>query len=536
MTAILSYTKAKTELTFAEKIGQLFMPAAFINDTEAEITTLENLIRDYNIGSLCFFHSRASAATNFEGKKKIIYNNDSLNTLKKIIKRYQSAAKYPLLISIDAEWGLAMRIENTPKYPYAITLGAIKNNTDVLFDVGKQIAIDCKNAGIHWNLAPVVDINNNPNNPVIGYRSFGENKELVTTKAVAFIKGAESENILTCIKHFPGHGDTDTDSHLGLPIIKKSKKELLDNELYPFKEIIKKNVDSVMVGHLAVPSLSDGENIPATLSSSIIKGVLRKELGFNGVVISDALNMHSVSKLYTIKGKLEWLAFNAGNDVLCFAENTLEGITTILKNASKNQIEESFERIWKLKEKAFKNKNQVQKSSSSSRLKEHDRLNHEIAENSITLFNGDDENIISFKKEGFTGINVGNKDKNCFFDLISDEVSFDSLLYSKLNIDTLKIKLINKKNILISLFPPQIKPANNFGFSVEEINFINELIRTKNTVIYLFGNPYVLNIFATANSKATLIVYENTIQFQKQATKHFLGNISALGKLPITIN
>ena len=292
MPKIPSYIKATKTLSLVEKIGQLFMPAAFINDTETEIQALENLIKEACIGGLCFFHSRASAATNFEGKKEIVYNQHSLITLKKLIARYQAAAKYPLLISIDAEWGLAMRMENTPQYPYAITLGAITDNNKLIYDVGRNIAHDCKVAGIHWNLAPVVDINNNPDNPVIGYRSFGASKTNVLQKAKAFIEGAKSEGVLSCIKHFPGHGDTATDSHLGLPIIKKTKEELWNNELYPFKELIQEGIEAVMVGHLAVPALSNGKAISATISKDIIKGVLRNELGFTGVVISDALNMH----------------------------------------------------------------------------------------------------------------------------------------------------------------------------------------------------------------------------------------------------
>ena len=271
MFKIAPYNTASTQLTMNEKVGQLFMPAAFINDTEEEIQGLEKLIGKYHVGGLCFFHSRASAATNFEGKKKIIYNEQSLTTLKNLIRRYQNAAKFPLLISIDAEWGLAMRIENTPQYPYAITLGAIQNKEDLIFKVGRQIAMDCRETGIHWNLAPVVDINNNPNNPVIGYRSFGEDKLNVTKKAKAFIKGTQSVGVLSCIKHFPGHGDTATDSHLGLPIITKSKKALIENELYPFRETIRNGVDSVMVGHLSVPSLDNGEGTPPQFPKQLLQ-------------------------------------------------------------------------------------------------------------------------------------------------------------------------------------------------------------------------------------------------------------------------
>ncbi|CAN0599353.1 unnamed protein product, partial [Ectocarpus sp. 12 AP-2014] len=284
---------------------------------------------------------------------KIVVNENSFETLKNLIKRYQKAATYPLLISIDAEWGLAMRIENTPQYPYAITLGANKDNKDLVFKVGQDIAKDCKAAGIHWNLSPVVDVNVNPNNPVIGYRSYGDDKEQVITLAKAFVKGTQSEGILTSIKHFPGHGDTATDSHLGLPVIEKTKAELLETELYPFQKLIDEGVDSVMVGHLSVPALTTSPELPSSINKEIITGVLRHEMGFEGVVISDALNMHAVSKNYSTKGELEWLAFNAGNDVLCFAEHIEEGIQCILKNASEAQINKSIERIWKLKAKAI---------------------------------------------------------------------------------------------------------------------------------------------------------------------------------------
>ncbi|MGB5499858.1 MAG: glycoside hydrolase family 3 N-terminal domain-containing protein, partial [Maribacter sp.] len=258
MNRLQDYKNATTVLEKKEKIGQLFMPAAFINDTEEEIQALERVIGENHIGGLCFFHSRASAATNYEGKKEVIKNEQSFKTLQNLVKRYQQKSKHRLLIAIDAEWGLAMRVENTPQYPYAITLGALQGNTDLVFQAGKNIAYDCKQAGIHYNLAPVSDINNNPNNPVIGYRSFGEDKFNVTEKSLAYVKGMQSEGVICSIKHFPGHGDTAVDSHLGLPIIEKSKEELLANELYPFMQLIKENVDSVMVGHLAVPSLTNG--------------------------------------------------------------------------------------------------------------------------------------------------------------------------------------------------------------------------------------------------------------------------------------
>lgn len=510
-----SYKTATNKLSLREKLGQLFMPAAFINDTEEDIQELEHLIAQQHVGGLCFFHSRASAATNFEGKKKIVYNEQSLSTLKNLIQRYQKAAKHPLLISIDAEWGLAMRIENTPQYPYAITLGAIQNNEDLIFQVGQKIARDCREAGIHWNLAPVVDINNNPLNPVIGYRSFGEDKINVTKKAIAFIKGTESEGILSCIKHFPGHGDTATDSHLGLPLIEKSIEVLLENELYPFIEIIKHGVDSVMVGHLSVPALDNGEGTPATISKKIIKELLRKELNFKGVVISDALNMHSVSKMFPKKGELEWLAFDAGNDILCFAEHTPEGIETIIRNAAPHEIEDRFKRIWKLKEQAFAaHPKDIALDGSTV-------LNRNLAVESITLLTGSDTDINEFKKEGFSCLALGESPNRIFVERAS-----------KIAIEGPQ----NKDNILIALYPPKVKPQNNFDLKTEDLEHLHGLLKTKNVILYVFGNPYVLNLINYKAAKAVVLGYQNFKEFQEIAFDHFMGEQTAKGRLPVSIN
>ncbi|MET7027965.1 glycoside hydrolase family 3 protein [Sediminicola luteus] len=530
MTRLIPYLQASAELSLKEKVGQLFMPAAFINDSESEIQALEKLIKEHHIGSLCFFHSRASAATNFEGIKEVVYNEDSLETLKKLIARYQKAAKTPLLISIDAEWGLAMRVEQAPQYPYAITQGALQEHTDLIFKIGKNIAHDCKYCGIHWNLAPVVDINNNPNNPVIGYRSYGENKELVSEKAIAFTLGTKSEGVLTCAKHFPGHGDTAIDSHLGLPIIEKSKEALCKNELFPFRELIENGVDSVMIGHLSVPSLSNGKNTPATLSKEIIKGVLRKKLKFNGVVVSDALNMHSVSKMYPTKGELEWMAFDAGNDVLCFAENTKEGMDLILKNASKQQIEESFERFWNLKLKAF-----TALKESPDEVRNPVSLNHKLAYESLSLVHGDQRYIKPFRTGGFVGVTIGKEANNPFFGTISKSVDFAGFS-TKSSSKKEILEQIEGKNVLLTLFPPLVKPKDNFGVSQQDLALISEILANQNVVLYHFGNPYFLNLLPFQKGKAVVVAFQDFETFQQNAANHFLGKVDAKGKLPITLN
>jgi len=517
MTKITPKNEALKKISLTEKVGQLFMPAAFINDTEEEIQQLEKLISEHHVGGLCFFHSRASAATNFEGKKKVIVNENSFDTLKNLIKRYQKSATYPLLISIDAEWGLAMRIENTPQYPYAITLGANTKNKDLVFEVGQNIAKDCKAAGIHWNLSPVIDVNINPDNPVIGYRSFGSDKCTIVSLAKAYIKGTQYEGVLTSIKHFPGHGDTETDSHLDLPVIEKTKEELLETELYTFQKIIDEGVDSVMVGHLSVPALTTSPELPSSINKDIISGVLRNEMGFDGVVISDALNMHAVSKNYPVKGELEWLAFNAGNDVLCFAEHIKEGIQFILKNASEAQVNKSFERIWKLKEKA------IIEDDTIKRLTDPRFLNRKIAERSLTLHHGTPKQIEAFRATDFCTLTL----KRFGTDQTDKEIIDD--------LAEMRKEVKNETEILLLLSTPQIKPTNNFGFLQEEIDFVNEIITIKNVVLYHFGNPYALKLFLTHKTRATVIAYQNFKEFQDVATAHFLGTLKAKGKLPVLL-
>ncbi|MEW7279160.1 glycoside hydrolase family 3 N-terminal domain-containing protein [Aquimarina sp. 2201CG1-2-11] len=505
-----------------EKIGQFFSPAAYINDTNQGIQQLERLIKEYKIGGLTFFHSRASTATNFEGKKTVVKNDHSIDRLSELITHYQSIAPYPLLISIDAEWGLAMRVENTPQYPYAITLGALPDEEqELIYEVGKHIGNDLKQIGIHLNLAPVVDINTNPNNPVIGYRSFGENKEKVIQKALTFYKGQKDANILGCFKHFPGHGDTEVDSHIGLPIISKSKEEMYDQELYPFIKAIEAGIDSILIGHLAIPSLTNGKSISATLSKEIIKGILRNELNFEGVVISDALNMHSVSKLYPEKGALEWKAFDAGNDLLCFAENVEEGMKTIEKNATSEQIEESFLRILTLKEKMFKGQSVKQNFN----LEATRALNLKLAKGSLTAYKSNKENLNNFKTEGFETIMIGNV----------DTCSFIANIEKHIPCHTTNLNMLGHKNILIALFPPSIKPANNFGLDEEILKKINEISKSKNISLYLFGNPYVLRTLHTEYIENITIVYQNFDAFQEIASAHFLEQHTAIGKLPIIL-
>lgn len=557
-------------MTLEQKIGQFFFPAVFINDTEENIQETESLIKEHNIGGLTFFHSRASAATNYEkpiikelsnkekgfpdtprqkinsseeSKKKIEFNDDSFERLKELVIRFQKCATTPLLMSIDAEWGLAMRVEKTPQYPYAITLGALpERKSHLVFEVGKQIGLDLKTAGIHYNLAPLADINNNPNNPVIGYRSFGENKEKVALFANEYLRGMNEVGVLGCLKHFPGHGNTSVDSHLGLPILEETLEQLMENELYPFIKGIENNVDSIMIGHLAVPALNEGKNTSATLSKSIIEDLLRKQLGYDGLVISDALNMHSVSKLYDTKGQLEWEAFNAGNDVLCFAENVAEGIQEILKNATPERIEESFNRLMKCKEKAGILTGNT-KPRGDFNIETTSFLNTNIADycltkikdklNSLTIF--DAKNCNKLAK-----LSLYNDLDNEFFKSLKMSLPSPKFALEKSEekaINEIVESLNNFDTVLIALFVPKAKPLDNFGIDDEVLALLDHLFSTKKCVLYVFGNPYALQVIPNLNSAIGIIqAYQDFPEFQISAAHQLLENKKCKGILPVNIN
>jgi beta-glucosidase-like glycosyl hydrolase len=294
------YEHRLKQMSLDQKIGQLFMVAAYTNKESRHTEEIENLIQNYHIGGLIFFQNdpvKQAWLTNY----------------------YQSLASTPLMIGIDGEWGLAMRLQNTQRFPYAITMGAIKNDS-LVYEAGAAIGKQCKRLGIHINFAPDVDINVNMDNPIIGFRAFGDNKYNVARKGIAYSNGLLSQNVLSCAKHFPGHGDVNTDSHIGLPIVDKSVAELDSLELYPFKQLIQSGVPSIMVAHIHFPKLDSRSNRSASLSYTIIDTLLRQHLQFEGLVFTDAMNMKGVASYYQ-PGYADLEAIKAGNDVLLFSEN-----------------------------------------------------------------------------------------------------------------------------------------------------------------------------------------------------------------------
>ena len=371
--------KKLSEMSLHEKCAQMIMPAVYRNDLDPASTDYDeiaSLVKEQKVGGL------------------ILYQGELVEQAK-FINDMQRIADIPLLIASDFERGLGTRVDNAIEFPHAMAIGSA-NNESYAYEMGKAISIESRLLGVHWNFAPVADINNNPFNPIINIRSFSENKYEVTKFVNAFIKGAKEERTLTTVKHFPGHGNTTIDSHLDLPRINGSKIDLLSNELYPFIKAIESKVHSVMVGHLDVPSLNPIKGVPATLSESIINHLLKKELDFDGLIITDAMIMEAITKYYSTEEAVV-LAVKAGNDVILTPPDNETAITALSLavysgEISIKRIDESVRKILAAKRwlRIEQNKySDIENIKRSFTKKEHEDLAKQIAENSITLLKND---------------------------------------------------------------------------------------------------------------------------------------------------
>jgi beta-glucosidase-like glycosyl hydrolase len=327
-------------LSFEEKLGQLFMVAAYSNKDTVHFNAIDKLVKKYKIGGLIFFQGGPGRQA-------------------KLTNRFQASSKVPLFIGNDAEWGLSMRLDSTYKYPWNMTLGAVQD-MKLIEDLGGQMAKEAKRLGIQFNFAPVLDINTNPNNPIIGNRSFGENKEEVTRRATALMKGIQNQGVFATGKHFPGHGDTETDSHHTLPMVNFTEERINDVELYPYKKMFHYGLASVMVAHLNVPSLEPRENYPTSISYHVVNDILKEKLKFKGLIFTDALNMKGASN-FKKPGEIDLAAFQAGNDIMLFAEDVPTAIQMFTQAyndtlITDQRIEHSVKKILKYKYKAGLNK------------------------------------------------------------------------------------------------------------------------------------------------------------------------------------
>jgi beta-glucosidase-like glycosyl hydrolase len=494
-----------------QKIAQCFSPAAFIHDTAENYQAIERLILEQEIGGLTFFHSRHSAAANFEKRAEVLDVTGTFEKMIGLINRYQAISKIPLLTSIDGEYGLAMRVEKTPQYPFAITLGALKNDSEKwVEEVGYRMGLDMKRSGIHLNLAPCADVNTNPNNPVIGYRSFGNDTEKVAKLAFAAYTGMKKAGIGACLKHFPGHGDTATDSHLGLPILHKTKAELQAEELLPFQYGIDRGVEMIMVGHLAVPALTGGKDIPASISRELITDLLKGEMGFKGLVISDALNMKAVANLYPEPGELEWQAFHAGNDILCFSDHVAEGIEKIGQHASEAEVDMVFEKVM-----ALKNRLGVMETKPievpTFDWESHSKLQTELAENYVLVISGaiNPTELQALSKSGKLG----------YREFFSSEIN----QFSK-KLDLSFTSLNQAEKVILAVFVPSHKPLNQFGMDHAVLDEIKELAKGKPCILIHFGNPLALKHLGNLEDfEAVICAYQGFEEVQGVVAKTLQG-------------
>jgi len=525
-------------LTREQKIAQSYFPAAFIHESDEHIRDIERLIVNQQIGGLTFFHSKASAAANYDRKTEFKKLESTLSRLQELVHHYQSLSKIPLLMCMDAEWGLAMRIENTPLYPFAISLGAIQEDSEkLIYEVGKQTAQDLKAVGIHLNLAPVADINDNPMNPVIGYRSFSADKKKVSKYAMAYYKGLIKGGVEGCYKHFPGHGNTSVDSHLGLPILLQSKEELENNELVPFIDAIWNGVGIIMIGHLAVPALTEGQLVPATLSKEIINGYLQQELGFKGLVMSDAMNMKSISNIYERKGELDWRAYDAGIDMICYSDYVEEGLSIIAESASHERVDMTFNKIIKLKQKLglFD-----QLTSLPLYAEKADRLNSILAPKIITKIREKDQ-LKTLKNAYSRGrllkVNVYGEQDTVFFERVGD--TFGGEVYNVRSQDDL-VGLRERAGycdtLLVAIFPPSMRPSLEFGMDRDLVSELSKLFTEKNTVLYFFGTPFAMKSIPHLSLIPNItLCYQEERSFQIAASRNLLNNDQVSGSLPVPL-
>ncbi|MCT4616373.1 MAG: serine hydrolase [Marinifilaceae bacterium] len=517
------------KLSVEEKISQLLMVATYSNKTDAEKLKIEKLIKDYKIGGLIFFQGTSS--------KQI-----------ELTKNYQNKSKTPLLIGIDGENGIGSRLSDMEKYPLLMTLGAVDDNS-LIFRLGKQMGEECKAAGIHINFAPVVDINSNKYNPVINYRSFGSNRYRVTRKSIAMIQGIQSNNVIAVSKHFPGHGDTDTDSHHALPLLRHNISRLDSLELFPYWHMGKNSPYGVMVGHLSVPAL-DSSALSASLSKPIVTDLLKGRMDFKGLVVTDALNMRGVSGHYK-PGIVDRKAFEAGNDILLFVQDVPKAISNI-----KNLVQSDSSAMQSLNERCKKIiKTKLWLGLYDSKI--------EIEPSDVKKINSEKANILKQKlynkaitvvknKSDFlplkrldtlkiASVCIGTKTTTVmqkymskFTKIANFNISRDA---SDSKIDELLSKLKPYNLVIVSKHNTDLRLSRRYGVTGQSIKIFDKISARKKVVFDLFANPYALLYFRhNDNVLGSLVSYEDN-QFAQKASAHVIfGGLSASGQLPIDVS
>jgi beta-glucosidase-like glycosyl hydrolase/CubicO group peptidase (beta-lactamase class C family) len=459
----------------------------------------------------------------------------------------QSWSKVPMLIAIDGEWGLSMRLDSTVSFPRQMALGAMQNDT-LIYSMSKEIARECKRMGIHINFAPVVDVNNNPKNPVINTRSFGENKFDVALKGLLYMNGLQQNGIIATAKHFPGHGDTESDSHHTLPVLTQNRKRLNDIELYPFSHLIKNNILGVMVAHLDIPALDTTQNLPSSLSEKVVTSVLRDSMGFKGLVFSDALNMKGVTNFYK-HGVAEVKAIKAGIDVLLCSDDIETAIEEIKKaiylgDVSQEEIDKKCKKILASKYWAGLNNYKpvkIENLIDDLNTNEAELLNRKLVENSITLL-ANKKNIIPVKNLDtlcIASLSVDEYETTPFQEMLGNyaDVSHYNIMSvsDSLKFDSMITELFKYNLIIIGIHSLTGLPSRNYGLSQNVINLIDTLSKNSKIIIDIFGNPYMLSIFkGIENADGIIISYQDKKLPQEISAQIIFGGQGVSGKLPVS--
>lgn len=500
-----------------EKLGQLFIVALYTNKDENHINQVRNIVTNDKIGGLILMQDDAAKEIN-------------------LVNEFQQKSKVPLMIGMDAEWGLYQRINTAHKFPWAMTLGAIQDK-DLIYKMAAKIAEDCKRMGINWDFAPVVDVNTNPNNPIIGNRSFGSEVSNVTRSALSYANGLQDHNILAAIKHFPGHGDTNTDSHLDLPVVSHNLERLNKIELAPFKALMNKGIGGVMVAHLYVPSLESGKGIPASVSKKIITDLLKDKWGYKGLIITDALNMGAVANKYK-PGELDALAFKAGNDIMLFSQGVSEGKKLIQKAIDKGEIsqarvEESVKKI--LLTKYFLGLNQYTPKDPENvnydlNNDSHTKLIQDLYSNALTLLK-DEKKLLPLNYN------------STYYYIPLEEAPYQTF-ENRLKLD---VKVIIKKASEINTIPANstvivgFHKDNSTAYKPYKISagskkILEDLTKNQNVILNVFGSAYALKDIDISKVSTVLVSYENNDDSMTATADAFRGKTIIPGKLPVLVN
>jgi beta-glucosidase-like glycosyl hydrolase/CubicO group peptidase (beta-lactamase class C family) len=521
------------QMTLEEKIAQLLIIRVNSTDNEQYNKELVNYVARVQPGGVCFFKGNPTPEA-------------------MLTKRLQAVSKIPLFVSIDGEWGPAMRLDSCVAFPRQMTLGALSEENDsLIYQMGLEVAEQCKAVGINLNFAPCIDINNNSRNPVINSRSFGENRDKVCRKAALYMHGMQAGGIATSLKHFPGHGDTESDSHLALPTIRKSRIELDEMELYPYRQLIKENPDMVMVGHLNIPALDSTTKSVSSLSYSIVTQLLKKELGYNGLIITDGMEMKGVRNQNRFEGDVEIRALLAGADILLLPGETDSVIAAIKRAVEEGVISEELINERCLRVLQFKKSRGITNFTSNSSAEIHKWLNRseavwvnrQIEEKALTLLKNDDNMLpLNAKTAGSTAfLCVDRKAYQSEYKRIVGEYNLPYYYMDK------KISAKEQTNILAKLAPyKQIIVAfggsnqlggSGYGIEMSSVKLLNRLAKDKQVILIHLGNPYALNYFdSLTNYRAVIDAYQFTPSTVAAAMKACFGQIVCEGTLPVSIN